>query len=584
MNKTVSINLGGFFFHIDEDAYQKLNHYFDAIRRSLSPDGKDEIMSDIENRIAELLSEKLKNDKQVVGNKEVEEIMAVMGQPEDYRIDEETSEQKSTYTAPDFTYIKTKKFYRDGEKGMISGVCAGLSHYFRIDPLWIRIIFVISLFVSFGTSLFIYILLWILIPKAITTTEKLEMTGEPINISNIEKKVKEEIDTITGKLQNVDYDKIGANAKSVGSGIGAVFSAIFKGFAKVIGAIITVTGAVLLGGVIVMFISLLFSSSLSNTFWHRWISGFNYTETPLWLLGLAVFFGLAIPLFMLFLLGLKILVDNLRPIGTITKVTLLFLWVISVAAVTYFGLVQAAEVNAEGKTVEKRQLNEINVTASDTLQIKFRYNDYYSKSFYDDTDFKFTQDSLGNDIIYSNNVAFYVMKTDEATPYVQIEKIASGRSSTEARKRAEKIKYNFKVQQNTLILDNYLISDLNNKFRNQKVEIYLYLPEGTIFKCDESVKQYDDTDNSFFDLWWDSSEHFYIMEKTKVTCLDCPYDEHIHGEEIPEFPEVEVPEIPEVPEEVHINTGGNGRIRISDKNVNVNVNVDSISIKSKIRK
>lgn len=587
MNKTVSINLGGFFFHIDEDAYQKLNRYFDAIRRSLSPDGKDEIMSDIENRIAELLSEKLKNDKQVVGNKEVDEIMAVMGQPEDYRIDEETTEQKSAYTAPDFTYIKTKKFYRDSEKGMLGGVCAGLSHYFRIDPLWIRIIFIISLFVSFGTSLFIYILLWILIPKAITTTEKLEMTGEPINISNIEKKVKEEIDMITGKLQNVDYDKLGANAKSVGNGIGSVFSALFKGIAKAIGAIIAVISAVCLGGVIVMFISLLFSSSLNNTFWHKWINGFNYTETPMWILGLAAFFALAIPLFMLFLLGLKILVDNLRPIGNITKITLLFLWIISVAAVAYFGMSQAAEVNAEGKSVEKKQLNGVNITASDTLQIKFRYNDYYSKSFYDDSNFKFTQDSLGNDIIYSNNVAFYVMKTDEAVPYVQIEKIASGRSSSEARKRAEKIKYNFKLQGNTLILDNYLVSDLNNKFRNQKVEIYLYLPEGIIFKCDESVKQYDDTDNSFFDLWWDSGEHSYQMEKTKVKCLDCPNDEYNDEGEIPEFPEVEVPEIPEIPElpeDVHINAGGKGKIHISDKDVNVHVSVDSISVKTKTRK
>ncbi|RWX02507.1 PspC domain-containing protein [Flavobacterium cerinum] len=581
MNKTVSINLGGFFFHIDEDAYQKLNRYFDAIRRSLSPDGKDEIMSDIENRIAELLSEKLKNDKQVVGNKEVDEIMAVMGQPEDYRIDEETTEQKSAYTASDFTYTKTKKFYRDSEKGMLGGVCAGLSHYFRIDPLWIRIIFIISLFVSFGTSLFIYILLWILIPKAITTTEKLEMTGEPINISNIEKKVKEEIDMITGKLQNVDYDKLGANAKSVGNGIGSVFSALFKGIAKAIGAIIAVISAVCLGGVIVMFISLLFSSSLNNTFWHKWINGFNYTETPMWVLGLAAFFALAIPLFMLFLLGLKILVDNLKPIGTITKVTLLFLWIISVAAVAYFGMSQAAEVNAEGKTVVKKQLSEISAAASDTLQIKFRYNNYYAKSFYEDTDFRFTQDSLGNDIIYSNKITFYVMKTDEASPYVQIEKIASGRSSSEARKRAEKIKYNFEFQGNTLILDNYLITDLNNKFRNQKVEVYLYLPEGMIFKCDESVKQYDDTDNSFFDLWWDSGEHFYQMEKAKVKCLDCPPDEYNSDGEIPEVPEM--PEIPELPEDVHINAGGNGKIHISDENVNVHVSVDSISVRSKKR-
>ncbi|MNK16459.1 Phage shock protein C [compost metagenome] len=570
MNKTVSINLGGFFFHIDEDAYQKLNRYFDAIRRSLSPDGRDEIMSDIESRIAELLSEKLKNDKQVVGNKEVDEVMAIMGQPEDYRIDdEETTGPKSTYTAPDFTYTKTKKFYRDGEKSMISGVCAGLAHYFRIDPLWVRILFIISLFISFGTSIFIYILLWILIPKAVTTTEKLEMTGEPINISNIERKVKEEIDMITGKLQNVDYDKLGAGAQKVGNGIGSVFSALFKGIGKVIGAIITVTSAVMLGGVIVMFISLLFSSSLNNTFWHKWINGFNYTETPIWLLGLAVFFAIAIPLFMLFLLGLKILVDNLKPIGTITKVSLLFIWVISVASVAYLGMSQAAEVNAEGKAVEKKQITLLN---DDALQIKFKYNDYYSKSFYEDNDFKFTQDSLGNDIIYSNNVTFYVMKTDEKTPYVQVEKIASGRSSSEARKRAEKINYKFDFKGNTLTLDNYLVTDLNNKFRNQKIEVYLYLPEGIMFQCDENVKHYDDTDNGFFDLWWDTADHLYEMEKDKVKCLDCVEE----GEETDTTEAITNDEYKEIVRDIKRN--------VSDENVNIHISPDSISIKAKTKK
>ena len=86
MNKTISINLGGFFFHIDEDAYQKLSRYFDAVKRSLSPDGRDEIMKDIESRIAELFQERLKNDKQVVGLSEIEEVISIMGQPEDYKL------------------------------------------------------------------------------------------------------------------------------------------------------------------------------------------------------------------------------------------------------------------------------------------------------------------------------------------------------------------------------------------------------------------------------------------------------------------------------------------------------------------
>jgi len=96
MNKTVNINIGGLFFHIDEDAYQKLSRYFDAIKRSLSnAGGKDEIMKDIEMRVAELLTEKQKSDKHVINLKDVDDVVTVMGQPEDYRIDDDNQEPSS---------------------------------------------------------------------------------------------------------------------------------------------------------------------------------------------------------------------------------------------------------------------------------------------------------------------------------------------------------------------------------------------------------------------------------------------------------------------------------------------------------
>ncbi|PZR12599.1 MAG: hypothetical protein DI539_19885, partial [Flavobacterium psychrophilum] len=525
------------------------------------------------------------SDKQVVGNTEVDEIMAIMGQPEDYRIDEETTGEKNTSAAPDFSYYpRTKKFYRDGEKSIISGVCAGLSHYFRIDPLWIRILFIISLFISFGSSVFIYILLWILIPKAITTTEKLEMTGEPINISNIEKKVKEEIDSVAGKFQNVDYDKLGRNAKTgaekIGSGIGSVFSALFKGFAKAIGAIIAVTAAIMLGIGVVFYFSLLFTSSFKNSMWHPWVDGFNYTDAPIWLMGTAIFFMIAIPLFVIFLLGLKILVDNLRPVGNITKLTLLALWIISFITVLYIGITETKEINDEGKTVFKKDINLFENEAApenDTLYIKFRYNDYFAKSVYPGhNDFRFTQDSIGNDVIYSNDVSLVVMKTDEKKPFIQIEKISNGRTSAEARKRAEKINYNFKFEGKTLTLDNYLITDITNKYRNQKVEIYLYLPEGTLFKCDDSVKEYDNTEDWFFNLWWDNaSQWLYQMKEDKVECLNCPVDD---------VAEEDMPAPPAPPAHVHINGAGKGRIDISDEDVNLHVSVDSLSVTSKRKK
>ena len=190
MNKTVNINIGGMFFHIDEDAYQKLTRYFDAIKRSLSnSSGHDEIIKDIEMRVSELLHEKQLTDKHVIGLKDVDEVIAVMGQPEDYIIEDDNNATPIYNSAS----LRTKKLYRDKEKGMIGGVSSGLGFYFGIDAVWIRIVLILLVFAGFGTGILAYIILWIVTPEAITTSEKLEMTGEPVTISNIEKKSKSRI-------------------------------------------------------------------------------------------------------------------------------------------------------------------------------------------------------------------------------------------------------------------------------------------------------------------------------------------------------------------------------------------------------
>ena len=200
MNKTVNINIGGLIFHIDEDAYQKLTRYFDAIKRSLSnSSGKDEIMKDIEMRVAELLIEKQKSDKHVINNKDVDEVIVVMGQPEDYRIDDENDSASDT-KEPYYPYTRNKKLYRDKDRGTIAGVCTGLGHYFGIDAVWLKILFLI-LFFGFGTGLIAYIVLWVAMPKAITTSEKLEMTGEPVTISNIEKKLEKNLTALPINLK-----------------------------------------------------------------------------------------------------------------------------------------------------------------------------------------------------------------------------------------------------------------------------------------------------------------------------------------------------------------------------------------------
>ena len=182
MNKTVNINLGGMFFHIDEDAYQKLTRYFDAIKRSLNnSSGQDEIIKDIEMRVSELLNEKQKSDKHVVALKDVDEVIAVMGQPEDYIIEDENTSNQQSYNF-NSTSTRSRKLYRDKDKGMLGGVASGLGYYFGIETVWIRVVLLLLVFAGFGTGIIAYIILWVVTPEAITTSEKLEMTGEPVNI------------------------------------------------------------------------------------------------------------------------------------------------------------------------------------------------------------------------------------------------------------------------------------------------------------------------------------------------------------------------------------------------------------------
>ena len=521
MNKTISINLGGFFFHIDEDAYQKLSRYFDAVKRSLSADGRDEIMKDIESRIAELFQERLKNDKQVVGLTEIEEVISIMGQPEDYKIDDEKSTYQSSSSSTNF-YYPSKRLYRDKENGMLGGVMAGLGHYLGIDTLWLRIIMVI-LFFGFGTGLFVYIVLWILVPEAVTTTQKLEMKGEPITISNIEKKVKEGFDDITSKFSNIDHEKIANTAKSgatrIGSTIEEVITTIFKVFAKIIGAFIVFFSGMGLLAIIITSIIMIFSSTMPDNYILNNIQTPIGLETPLWAQGMLLLLGFGIPLFFLLILGLKLIVNNLRSIGNYVKYSLLAVWLIAVGIIISLGINEASQLAFEGKSVQKEV---ITIAPTDTLKIKFKNNDFYSKSNYRNHDFKITQDEGDNEIIYSNNVSIEIKYTDEATPYMLIEKLANGKSTSQAKKRAEKIKYNYKIEGNTIVLDNYLLTAVENKFRGQEVEIYLYLPKGTIFQTDESYSNYDRSDYDFFDEnEYDTKNPVYRVDSDKIRCLNC---------------------------------------------------------------
>ena len=137
MNKTVNINLANTLFHIDDEAYNKLRLYLEAIKRSFAGTaGSDEIIADVEARVAELFLEKMENDRQVITQKEVDQVITIMGQPEDYMVDEDIFEDQPK-SSKNASGKKTKKLYRDTDQKYIGGVCAGLEYYLGFDALWI---------------------------------------------------------------------------------------------------------------------------------------------------------------------------------------------------------------------------------------------------------------------------------------------------------------------------------------------------------------------------------------------------------------------------------------------------------------
>ena len=523
MNKTVNINLGGLFFHIDEDAYQKLTHYFEAIKRSLSnTSGQDEILKDIEMRIGELIAEKHSNDKQVISFKEVEEIIAVMGQPEDYRIDGDEPIE-ATYI-PTGNKI-TKKLYRDTENGMIGGVLAGLGHYFGVDKVWLRI-FLLIMAIAWGTGILAYIILWIAMPEAVTTSEKLEMRGEPVTISNIEKKVKEEIEMLSEKFKSTDFDKMRqqmrTNSEKFNTNFKGYLEAFFNVIAKVIGVLMILGSLAIL--VVFLVGVLAFGTTNFPSFpFHSFVELGNFTDYPIWFFGLLFYVAVSIPSFFVLILGFKIVAPNSKSIGSIAKYVLLALWIIAIAILISIGVKQASEYAYNGRIYEKQS---INMNPKDTLLIKFKNNDYYAKDVADYTDFEITKDSLHQDVIYSNMISFEIEKTDEKLPFIKINKEAKGKTFEDAKNRAEKIKYGYKIVGNQLILDNYLITELKNKYRDQKIGIKLYLPKGTLFKMNSSMKNFDYSDNSFFNLHTSSDEYIYVVGNSQVKCLNCPADEN----------------------------------------------------------
>ena len=194
MKITVSINLGGYSFNIDEDAYAELKRYLRNLELHFAgEDSSSDILSDIEARMAELFRTKLTNYKQVINIDDVHQVITILGTPEDIS-DDEGPTARDKFSSPGY-----HRMYRDTDHRAIGGVCAGISAYWDIELWLVRLIFLVL--AMMGIGILIYLILYIVLPEARTTAEKIAMKGNPVNNHKIKDSVKQEFDTVRKNMK-----------------------------------------------------------------------------------------------------------------------------------------------------------------------------------------------------------------------------------------------------------------------------------------------------------------------------------------------------------------------------------------------
>jgi phage shock protein PspC (stress-responsive transcriptional regulator) len=528
MKKTVNINLAGTFFHIDEDAFAKLSRYLEAVKKSISdPVGGDEIIQDIEARIAELFSERLEINTQVISTRELDAIIKIMGQPEDYIMDEDAAQTNSaTGNQTKGETTSNKQLFRDSDNKFIAGVCSGLSHYLGLEVIWVRLFWIFLSFVTTGFGVIAYLLFWILVPGAQTTSEKLKMTGEPINISNIEKKFNEGYQKVSQNIKNVDYDKYEEKIKKGSAtffdSLGAILSTVFKIGIKFFGLLIVIAG--LLG-----LISILIGMTVFGTFgiYDTGVTGMDIyqlidtTNTPIWIVTLIITLIAGIPLLLLFILGLKIMFPNIKSIGTPVKITLTILWIAAISILVILGARQAIDRAFENNFSTQTPLS---INMQTPLKLSMYNNDTYSFEAYRRSGLEIKPDANGNKVLYSSDIRLIVRSTDEKFGKIVLNKIASGKDYKQAKARAQAIDFNYNFNKNTneLILDGYFLTDITNKYRDQQIEVILYLPVNTRLIAATNTRSFHKNEPIYRDiLILGDEEKTLLITPEGTQCLDC---------------------------------------------------------------
>ena len=493
MKKTFTINISGTVFHIDDDAYERLNNYILQINRHFGNDADaKEIVQDIESRISELFQERVKDGCEVITIAQVEEIIKIMGMPEAFADSNAVEEEVKTK----ISRSHGRKLYRDPDDRVLGGVCSGLGAFFNIDPIIIRLIFV-ALFFGGGSGLFFYLILWIVVPKAANTAQRLEMKGEEVNINNISKTIKEEIQDVKENYQNFraskSYIRSRERLDDAGNIVVSVLRAILKIFVVIFGIILVSIGII---AIIALITSLFISSEFigispfSNQMLH-YFDLFVSSETLSWfMVGLGLTIG--IPLIMLAYLGTK-LIFNFKSNNPAFGMSSLGLWVIGIIILISASVRGVSDYKSASTTTKQESVT----TKSDTLYLKLgidEFNDYLDSNF--DFDGLRIASVNGKQFII-NEPRLDIEKSETNDFSIVIKSKARGRDLDKAQTNARDINYKFTQQDSLLTFQPWFMLPDKSIWHKQEIDIVLKVPENkTIYLSNEMIKIIHDIKNT----------------------------------------------------------------------------------------
>jgi len=494
MNKTIIININGIVFHIEEDAYEVLKNYMTDVKRHfMNSDDSLEITTDIENRIAEMFNELLANEhKQVIIEQDVKSVIEQMGTVADFEKLEQDTEPSFSDTY--YNSGTTRRLFRDPDDHLVAGVCSGIANYFDMDVVWIRLAFALIVLAG-GTGIILYIILWIVIPKAVSRADRMVMKGEKLNLQGFKKNFEEEMGSMRNNFSNFKHEAkpfVYKTRDFIGDffyHLGTFFNGAGKILLKLIGLFILLCCFSALVFFIVAFVALLGFGEFAPFHNMPYALLRHHHAEYIYTAGFIV---ITVPLVSIILLTLRGIFNT----GSISKsagTTILVIWLFAIAVFVYDVTRIAADFSSSASYSETLNLKPVK---NNTYYLKLNDLKYFTaedsarlniKSLA--PNMKITDDEENDFDHYHQRVNLSIEKSDIDQPVLEESYHARGRTYEAALTNSRNIKYIFTQQDSLIKFDERFYPKNEELWHDEEVSLTLKLPMNSKIIIDRELSR-----------------------------------------------------------------------------------------------